>query len=140
MARYRSYRDLDWPLLAVALIISGLGVLQIYSATRDTHWEDAWWKQIIWIAIAASLMWLVMSIDYHTLLGQIPLLYAMSVGSLVGVLLIGRLVFGSRRWIKLLGLNLQVSEFVKLVIILVVARYMSELRSEQINARDLLKL
>jgi rod shape determining protein RodA len=140
MARYRSYRDLDWPLLAVALIISGLGVLQIYSATRDTHWEDAWWKQIIWIAIAAGLMWLVMSIDYHTLLGQIPLLYAMSVGSLVGVLLIGRLVFGSRRWIKLLGVNLQVSEFVKLVIILVVARYMSELRSEQINARDLLKL
>jgi rod shape determining protein RodA len=64
----------------------------------------------------------------------------MSVGSLVGVLLIGRLVFGSRRWIKLLGVNLQVSEFVKLVIILVVARYMSELRSEQINARDLLKL
>ena len=89
MARYRSYRDLDWPLLAVALIISGLGVLQIYSATRDTHWDDAWWKQIIWIAIAAGLMWLVMSIDYHTLLGQIPLLYAMSVGSLVGVLLIG---------------------------------------------------
>ena len=140
MARYRSYRDLDWPLLAVALIISGLGVLQIYSATRDTHWEDAWWKQIIWIAIAAGLMWLVMSIDYHTLLGQIPLLYAMSVGSLVGVLLIGRLVFGSRRWIKVLGVNLQVSEFVKLVIILVVARYVSELLSEQINARDLLKL
>jgi rod shape determining protein RodA len=140
MARYRSYRDLDWPLLAVALIISGLGVLQIYSATRDTHWEDAWWKQIIWIAIAAGLMWLVMSIDYHTLLGQIPLLYAMSVGSLVGVLLIGRLVFGSRRWIKVLGVNLQVSEFVKLVIILVVARYVSELGSEQIKARDLLKL
>jgi rod shape determining protein RodA len=140
VARYRSYRDLDWPLLAVALIISGLGVLQIYSATRDTHWEDAWWKQIIWIAVAAGLMWLVMSVDYHTLLGQIPLLYAMSVGSLVGVLLIGRLVFGSRRWIKFLGVNLQVSEFVKLVIILVVARYVSELRSDQIKARDLLKL
>jgi len=140
MPRYRSYRDLDWPLLIVALIISGLGVLQIYSATRDTHWDDAWWKQLIWIAIAAGLMWMVMSIDYHTLLGQIPLLYALSVGSLVGVLIIGRLVFGSRRWIKVLGVNLQVSEFVKLVIILVVARYVSELRSDQIRARDLLKL
>ena len=85
-------------------------------------------------------MWLVMSIDYHTLLGQIPLLYTISVGSLVGVLLIGRLVFGSRRWIKVLGVNLQVSEFVKLVIILVVARYVSELRGDQIKARDLLKL
>jgi len=140
MARYRSYRDLDWPLLLISLIICGLGVLQIYSATRDTRWEDAWWKQLIWIGIALGLMWVVTSIDYHTLLGQIPLLYTLSVTSLVGVLLAGRLVFGSRRWIRVLGVNLQVSEFVKLVIILVVARYVSELRSDEIKPRDLLKL
>ena len=140
MARYRSYRDLDWPLLLVALTLCALGVLQIYSATRDTHWQDAWWKQLIWIAIALGLMWIVTSIDYHTLLSQIPLLYSISVGSLIGVLLVGRLVFGSRRWIKFLGVNLQVSEFVKLVIILVVARYVSELRSDEIKPRDLLKL
>ena len=140
MARYRSYRDLDWPLLLVALTLCALGVLQIYSATRDTHWQDAWWKQLIWIGIALGLMWVVTSIDYHTLLSQIPLLYSISVGSLIGVLLIGRLVFGSRRWIKILGVNLQVSEFVKLVIILVVARYVSELRSDEIKPRDLLKL
>jgi rod shape determining protein RodA len=115
-------------------------VLQIYSATRDTRWEDAWWKQLIWIGIALALMWAVTSIDYHTLLGQIPLLYTLSVTALVGVLLAGRLVFGSRRWIRILGVNLQVSEFVKLVIILVVARYVSELRSDEIKPRDLLKL
>jgi rod shape determining protein RodA len=140
MARYRSYRDLDWPLLLITLIICGLGVLQIYSATRDTRWEDAWWKQLIWIGVALALMWLVTSIDYHTLLGQIPLLYTLSVTALLGVLLAGRLVFGSRRWIRILGVNLQVSEFVKLVIILVVARYVSELRSDEIKPRDLLKL
>jgi rod shape determining protein RodA len=140
MARYRSYRDLDWPLLLITLVICGLGVLQIYSATRDTRWEDAWWKQLIWIGVALGLMWLVTSIDYHTLLGQIPLLYALSVTALVGVLLAGRLVFGSRRWIRILGVNLQISEFVKLVIILVVARYVSELRSDEITPRDLLKL
>jgi len=140
MARYRSYRDLDWPLLLITLIICGLGVLQIYSATRDTRWEDAWWKQLVWIGVALTLMWVVTSIDYHTLLGQIPLLYTLSVTALVGVLLAGRLVFGSRRWIKVLGVNLQVSEFVKLVIILVVARYVSELRSDEIKPRDLLKL
>jgi rod shape determining protein RodA len=140
MARYRSYRDLDWPLLLISLIICGLGVLQIYSATRDTRWEDAWWKQLVWIGVALALMWVVTSIDYHTLLGQIPLLYTLSVTALVGVLLVGRLVFGSRRWIRILGVNLQVSEFVKLVIILVVARYVSELRSDEIKPRDLLKL
>ena len=140
MARYRSYRDLDWPLLLITLIICGLGVLQIYSATRDTRWEDAWWKQLVWIGVALALMWVVTSIDYHTLLGQIPLLYTLSVTALVGVLLAGRLVFGSKRWIRILGVNLQVSEFVKLVIILVVARYVSELSSDEIRPRDLLKL
>ena len=140
MARYRSFRDFDWPLLAVALIICALGVLQIYSATHDTRWQDAWWKQIIWIAIAMGLMWIASSIDYHTLLGQIPLLYGLSIASLIAVLGVGRLVFGSRRWIRVLGFNFQISEFVKLVIILMVARYLSELKSDRVRARDLLKL
>ena len=42
MARYRSLRDLDWTLLIIALIICSLGVLQIYSATHDTKWRNAW--------------------------------------------------------------------------------------------------
>jgi rod shape determining protein RodA len=140
MARYRSFRDFDWPLLAVALIICALGVLQIYSATHDTRWQDAWWKQIIWIAIAMGLMWIASSIDYHTLLGQVPLMYGLSIGSLIAVLAVGRLVFGSRRWIRILGFNFQISEFVKLVIILMVARYLSELKSDRVRPRDLLKL
>ncbi|MSV36164.1 MAG: rod shape-determining protein RodA [Bryobacterales bacterium] len=140
MGRYRSFRDTDWPLLIVSLLICALGVLQIYSATRDTRWQDAWWKQLIWIGIALVLMWVVTAIDYHTLLGQIPLLYVTSITALVGVLAVGRLVYGSRRWIRILGINFQISEFVKLVIVLVVARYVSELRSNEIKPRDLLKL
>jgi rod shape determining protein RodA len=140
MARYRSFRDFDWPLLAVALIICALGVLQIFSATHDTRWQDAWWKQIIWIAIGMGLMWIASSIDYHTLLAQIPLMYGLSIASLVAVLAVGRLVFGSRRWIGILGFNFQISEFVKLVIILMVAKYLSELKSDRVRARDLLKL
>src|ERR1035438_997388 len=140
MARYRSFRDMDWSLLAISLIICALGVLQVYSATRDTHWQDAWWKQLIWIAIALGLMWVVMAVDYHTLIGQVPLLYVASITSLIAVLAVGRLVFGSRRWIRILGFNLQISEFVKLVIILVVARYLSELKRDEVSIRDLLKL
>lgn len=140
MGRYRRFRDMDWSLLIVSLLICALGVLQIYSATRDTRFHDAWWKQLVWIGIALALMWVVTSIDYHTLLGQIPLLYVTSVTALVAVLAVGRLVYGSRRWIRILGINFQISEFVKLVIILVVARYVSELRSNEIRPRDLLKL
>jgi rod shape determining protein RodA len=140
VAQYRSFRDIDWSLVAIALLLAAVGVLQIYSATHDTRWQDAWWKQLIWIAIALALMWVVMAVDYHVLLGQIPLLYVVSITALIAVLVMGRLVFGSRRWIRIFGFNLQVSEFVKLVIILVVARYLSELKRDEVSIRDLLKL
>ncbi len=140
MAQYRSFRDFDWPLVAIALIIASVGVLQIFSATHDTRWQDAWWKQIIWIGVGLLLMWIVSLIDYHMLLGQIPMLYVGSVASLIAVFAVGKLVFGSRRWIRLFGFNFQISEFVKLVIILLVARYLSELHRDEVSIRDLWKL
>jgi rod shape determining protein RodA len=140
MARYRSFRDLDWSLLVITLIISALGVLQIFSATHDTKWRDAWWKQILWILIAVGIMWVITSIDYHTLLGQVPAMYVVAIAVLLGTEAVGKRVFGSRRWISVAGFNFQISEFVKLVIILLVARYLSELKKDEVGLRDLLKL
>lgn len=141
MTRYRAIRDIDWPLLIISLAISGLGVLQIYSATHETRWANAWWKQLIWIAAGVVVMWVISSLDYHNLLDRLPLLFLLSLATLVAVLLLGDKVFGSRRWIPLFGgLRLQVSEFVKLVIILLVARYLTELRTERPQVSDLLKL
>lgn len=141
MSAYRSLRDLDWPLLLITLSICALGVLQIYSATHETIWKDAWWKQIIWIGAGLVLMWVVTNIDYHTLLGQVYVMYGLSIVMLVSVFLIGTKVFGSRRWIPVGGgFKLQVSEFVKLVIILLVARFMTELKRDDLDWRDLLKI
>ena len=141
MSAYRSLRDLDWPLLLITLSICALGVLQIYSATHETIWKDAWWKQIIWIGAGLVLMWVVTNIDYHTLLGQVYLMYGLSIVTLISVFLIGTKVFGSRRWIPVGGgFKLQVSEFVKLVIILLVARFMTELKRDDLDWRDLLKI
>jgi rod shape determining protein RodA len=140
--RYRSLRDLDWSLLAISLIISALGVLQIYSATHDTKWHNAWWKQVVWIMIGLGIMWLLTSVDYHTLLGQVPILYTLSIVALLATFAVGDIVFHSRRWITVPGtsVQLQTSEFEKIVIILLVARYLSELKGDGIGIRDLLKL
>ena len=143
MARYRSFRDLDWPLLIISLIICALGVLQIYSATHDnSKWHDAWWKQIVWIVIGLILMRITASIDYHTLLGQAPVIYIVSIAALLATLLAGQVVFHSRRWIKIPGVPLQIqfSEFEKIVIILIVARCLSELKGDEIGLRDLIKI
>jgi rod shape determining protein RodA len=142
MTRHLSNRDVDWLLLLMALLICSVGVLQIFSATRDTAaWQDAWWKQILYIFAGVVLMWIAMAVDYHSLLHHIPLMYLTSVVALLGTALIGKQVFGSRRWIPLAGgFHLQVSEFVKLVIILLVARYLTDLKTDELEMRELLKL
>lgn len=141
MAEYLSVRDIDWPMTATATLISGIGILQIYSATRNTVWDDAWWKQIIFVCAGLFLMWVVTAVDYHSLLGQVFPMYGLSVAALVAVFIIGTTVFGGRRWIPLPGgFRFQVSEFVKLVIILLVARFLTDLRSDRLEIRDLLKI
>ena len=140
MARYRSLRDLDWPLLIITLVICAMGILQIYSASHETVWRDAWWKQALWVLAGLGIMWMAAKIDYHTLLSRAFVFYGLSLGGLLLVLAIGNQAFGSRRWIPLPGFHLQISEFVKTVIILLVARYLTELKSERVEGRDLLRL
>jgi len=128
-------------MLALVLSLCTLGVLQIYSATYGTKFVSAWWRQILYVVLGLALMWLISTVDYHTLLGQVPLFYGIALFLLVLVLLVGTKFFGSRRWIPLYGgFHLQVSEFAKLVIILLVARYLTNQRREYLEGRDLLKL
>jgi rod shape determining protein RodA len=137
---YRSFRDLDWPLLIVTLALCTLGVLQIYSATQGTKWADAWWKQIIWIGSGLLMLWVVSLIDYHTLLNRVFYFYVTVVTLLVATLVIGNRVFGSTRWIRAGAFTLQTSEFVKIVLILLLAKYLTDVKAEQLEWKDLAKL
>lgn len=137
---FRSFRDFDWTLLAIALVLCSLGVLQIYSATLDTVWRDAWWKQLLFLVAGLVILFSVARTDYHYFLGRVPWMYVGAIVLLLVTFVIGTKVFGSRRWIPIFGMTFQVSEFVKIVLILVVARYLTDLRTEYLEGRDLLRL
>jgi rod shape determining protein RodA len=142
MSRALAPRDIDWTLLIIVLLICGVGILQIYSATLGTDSHSAWWKQILYILGGLVLMALVVPSDYHALLHQVPILYITGMTGLVVTLAIGQQAFGSRRWIPIphTGIHLQVSEFVKLVIILLVARYLTDLKKDDLDVKEMLKL
>ena len=91
--RHLSLRDIDWTLLLVVMLICGVGVVQIYSATLGTDSHSAWWKQILYIFGGLVLMWIVLCIDFHSLLHHVPLLYISSVVALVGTYCGGRVGF-----------------------------------------------
>jgi rod shape determining protein RodA len=140
--RYLSPRDTDLPLFVIVLLICAVGVLQIYSATLGNPlFHGAWWKQIFYIFGGLLLMWLVLAVDYHSLMHYVPMLYITSVAALVITAAVGAQVFGSKRWIPLPGgVHLQVSEFVKLVIILLVARYLTDLKTDELEIWEMAKL
>ena len=135
-------RDFDWAMLLVVLLICGLGVLQIFSATHDSLvWQGSWWKQVVFIAAGIVLMWIVTQIDYHAMMLRVYPIYIASIILLAAVLAVGKTLGGSTRWIALpAGIHLQVSEFAKIVIVLLMARFLTEMRSEVLEIKELLKL
>ena len=132
-------QDFDWPLLAIVGAISFLGVMEIYSSTHASAMSGMQWKQLIWIGIGVAGMFIISQIDYHTLLDQAPVLYMLGVASLLVVMVVGYSRLGAKRWITLGGFNLQVSELMKLIIIIVLARFFSEVRTDHLTFRDLVK-
>jgi len=140
MARYVSYRDFDWLLLIFVLIICALGVMEIRSATMHTKFAGAHVKQMYWVAAGVGMMFLVSLVNYQALLDQIHWFYIASVASLVAVLVFGTKALGARRWIKMPGGNhFQPSEWVKLILILAVAKYFADMRQRELTWPDFLK-
>jgi rod shape determining protein RodA len=134
-------QDFDWILMALVGAISLVGVLEIYSSTHASSLAGMQWKQMMWIGIGLAGMGLIAMFDYHTLLDQAPALYAVGIVSLLVVLVLGFSRLGAKRWISLGGIvNLQVSEIMKLIIIIVLARYFTDVRSERLSLGDLAKV
>jgi rod shape determining protein RodA len=138
VSRYVSFRDFDWVLLVLVLLICTLGVVEIYSATLNTKFAGVHVKQVYWILAGVSLMFIVSLVNYQALLERVPLLYVISIGSLVAVMAFGRVYLGAKRWVQIGSFHFQPSEWVKLVLILAMAKYFADQRSET-TAQDLLK-
>jgi rod shape determining protein RodA len=138
--RYISFRDFDWVLLAFVLAICAVGVVEIYSATLHTKFVGAHIRQIYWIIGGIFVMFVASRINYQTLLENVPWMYVISILSLVAVLVFGQKYLGARRWIRLGGgTHFQPSEWVKLILILAMAKYLSDNRSQEMTFPDLLK-
>jgi rod shape determining protein RodA len=133
-------QDFDWALLAIVAAITGIGILEIYSSTHASGMAGIQWKQLMWVGLGIVGMFVISRINYHTLMDQAPVLYMIGVAALIVVLAVGHSQFGARRWMVVGGMRFQVSEFMKLIIIIVLARYFSEVRTDRLTLTDLVKV
>jgi rod shape determining protein RodA len=140
MRRFLSFRDFDWTLLGFVLILSVISILEIYSATMHTKFVGFHKMQILWLLGGLVAMFVFSLIDYHLLVDFIHWIYGFCLVSLVAVLVVGTKVLGARRWIKFPGgIHFQPSEWVKLVLIVAVARYFVGLSGRELTWKDIFK-
>jgi rod shape determining protein RodA len=141
MRRLLSFRDFDWVLLGIVLIMCTVSVLEIYSATLHTKYVGFHTKQLYWIAGGLVAMFLLAKVDYHKLIDFAPYAYGFFLLALGAVLIpgIGHKALGARRWIKLGPVLFQPSEWMKLVMILMVARYFANLGGRSLTRREIMK-
>src|SRR5690242_20247782 len=140
MPRNMTLRDFDWVLVAFVLIICTLGVIEIRSATLHTKFAGVHIKQVYWILGGLGGMLLMSVLNYQMLLEKVHWMYIGAVASLMSVLVFGQKYLGARRWVKLPGGNhFQPSEWVKLILILAVAKYFADLQHRELSWTDFIK-
>ena len=133
-------RDFDWVMFSIMLGISAMGIVQIYSTTINTPFAGSHQKQILWMAIGITVMFCFARMNYHTLLNYAPWMYLVTLGLLLALILVGMEVAGAKRWVRMGGVSFQVSEFAKLTLILLLARFFSEQDSRHVSWQEAAKV
>jgi len=125
-------RHFDFLLMFVSLALAAFGLVLIYSgslaSTGSPHEAFAGpvARQAGFAAVGLVLCLVVSRVDYRFLAQGSTGMYVGLVASLVFVLTVSTQTYGSRRWIDIAGTHVQPSEIGKLIVILVLAKYLSD--------------
>ena len=132
----------DWGLLGVILILGAFGLVALYSsvtAGAASSQQIIFTKQLVWYGIGLVFMIVSFMFSYKALEKWAGAIYVANMALLIGVLLFGRLVSGSQRWLMFGPLSVQPSELAKITVVIVLARYYSKFASERgLTLRELI--
>jgi len=131
---------LDWLMLSAILVLAVIGVVMIYSITGSAPGANThlYVTQLYAIILGLVGLMVCLAVDYRALTDKSHLIYLAILGLLVYVQLFGWSSKGAQRWISLGVFNLQPSEFAKIGVALVLAKFFGENRRSAPNTSDLL--
>lgn len=123
----RQIKNIDWALVAFLLLNSFIGVAIIYSSSHHLP-GNYYLKQIFWIFISFLALFLFTSIDYKFMLAYSFYFYGLFIALFIWILFFGKLVAGARSWIKFPFFQVQPSELIKVVFIILLASLFADYR------------
>jgi rod shape determining protein RodA len=132
-ARIVRLRDFDPVLLLSALGLVAMGAMLIYSASfaqfgkpSAVELSHPVVRQAIFASAGLALALIIAATDYRVLGTVSGAMYVLSIATLVFVATLGEAAYGSRRWILIGDTPVQPSEIAKLVVIITLAKYLSD--------------
>jgi rod shape determining protein RodA len=126
---FSKLKYLDRTLAVTCFLLLLVGLSLIYSTSLNSS-KTIFYHQIVYSLVATSVFLFFAFFDFRTLTKQSRYYYIIFVFALVVLLGVGRVVQGSGRWFNLGVINLQPAEFMKLIMVLVLARFFAIRRGE----------
>jgi rod shape determining protein RodA len=121
----RLFIHFDWTLLGIILVIASVGILNLYSATAKMEMSGTplYLKQVFWLLIGLAVMVIIAFAEYRFYSDFAYIVYSVALFLLIVVLVYGIITSGAQRWVKIGFLSFQPSEFVKIALILALAKF-----------------
>lgn len=136
----RNSNEFNWPVLFAWAGLATFGLVAIYSATQGEvaqflpeYIQNNFVRQSVWVGLSLSILVAIQFTSPRTFQGVAYLFYGVTIILAIITVFAGVEVSGSRSWLSIFGLRLQVSEFLKLATILAVANYLTHKRDMTAN-------
>lgn len=130
----KMFKNFEWGILICTIILLAIGLVALFSATQNSDYEE-FKKQIMWIGISIPVIVVVILVDYEILAKISPVIYGLSLISLVAVLFTEP-INGATSWFNIGPFSFQPAEFAKIAVVLFMANVMVKLQQkgrEEIN-------
>ncbi len=117
-------KKFNWSLILLEIIIFGIGIWNLASATGVQDKSLGLYKnQALWFGVGACLTVIILLLHYSILSRLAYFIYFTNLILLSAVLFMGRSSLGAKRWLGIGALRIQPSEFMKLSVVICLAKY-----------------
>ena len=127
--KFRDILGIDYLLLLPVIVLVILGILFIYSSgitSEGLQVSNEYIKQIIWASFGITIAVVMSMINYRKFYNWSLYIYLFSLLPLVYTLLFGHVIYNASRWLRIGSFSIQMSEFVKIAVIIMLARFLAD--------------
>jgi len=125
-------KNFDWIIFSAVILLSAFGLMEVYSVALGLGSHDLinFYKQLFFVGFGIFLMFIFTFIDYRFIKSLSRYLYWFGALILIAVLFFGQTVNGTKGWFNIAGFGIQPVEFIKIILIIFLANYFSNLATK----------